>query len=413
MRTLKLLFVNSSAQVIGKLISSLATILISAIIGRSLGTGGFGEFTIMTTYAGLFYTLTDFGFNALILRQASGDEGRIRDDFQKLLGLRIVYATLLIFIALAVLNFFPYSATLKLAIIVTCLTILTQAVVNSANLIFQFRLRYDLSVIATSFGVILNLVLIYLLAHLNLSILLIALSYVVSGVATAVIALSLVRNLLPSVRARFDVSWWMKSSILALPIGLTLFFNLIYFHADALILSIEKGTTDVGIYGAAYKIFESAITLPTFFMNALYPMLISAYEKDRNKFQRLIRYSFIGLISISVVGAIVGIVVAPQLLTLIYGSKFSDSVLPFRILIASAPLFYLSSLYMWLLILLKKQKVMALVYSSGMLLNIALNLFFIPQFSYTAAAIITGVSEAFILVLTFYLSRGWHENNLT
>jgi O-antigen/teichoic acid export membrane protein len=42
-----------------------------------------------------------------------------------------------------------------------------------------------------------------------------------------------------------------------------------------------------------------------------------------------------------------------------------------------------------------------------MVLNIALNLYFIPQYSYLAAAVITGISEVVILLLTVYLSRDW------
>ncbi len=361
----------------------------------------------MTTYAAMFYIAADFGFNAIALRLASGDETKLRSSYASLLGLRTIYGAGLVFIALAVLSFFPYSPILKLGTIVTILTILTQSLFTSANLVFQFRSRYDLSVVASSVGALINLALIYLLSQGSLSLLGIAASYVASGVAMAVVALLLVRTLIGRVGPSFDSAEWARLTWLTLPVGLTLLFNLVYFRADTFILSFYKPTTEVGIYGAAYKFFEVALVLPTFFMNALYPHLIKSYEENRDHFRQMVRYSILGLAGVGTFGAALGVMLSPWFFSLVYQGKFDESVLPFQILIASLPIFFLSSLYMWLMLILKRQKTMALVYAGGMLINIALNLYFIPQFSYLAAAITTGVSEALILLLTYYLSRDW------
>jgi len=401
------LFLNSTAQLLGKFGSALVTLFISGIVARSLGTDGYGQFAIMTTYAAAFYAAADFGFNAVVLRLAGGNEDQVKNHFQKLLGLRIIYSLALIALAATILNFFPYSPTLKLATIVTCLTILTQAVYNSANLIFQFRLRYDLSTAALLTGSLLNLGLIYLLAQGNISLILIAFTYVAGGLATVATALLLVKSLIGKYSPSFDWNEWKTLTAATLPVGLTLIFNLVYFRADTFILSILKPTADVGIYGAAYKLFEIAITPPTFFLNALYPVLIKKFAEDQAHFRTLVRYSIIGLAAFSAVVALIAIFLAPTIVSLIYGDRFAGAVLPFRLLFASLPIFYLSNLYMWLLILLKKQTPMFFVYTFGMIVNIALNLYFIPHFTYVASALITGFSEAIILLCTFYLARGW------
>jgi O-antigen/teichoic acid export membrane protein len=406
-QTIRLLFLNSTAQIIGRVLTGLASTVIYAIVARSLGQSGLGEFTLMSVYAGVFYTASDFGFNAIALRIAAGEEEKLRLEYRDLLGLRIILGAVLIFLAVAILNFLPYSSSLKLATIVISLTILTQALLNTAGLAFQFKLRYDLSAVAAVVGSLVNLGLVYLLAQGNLSLVLIAMTYVFAGIVSASLAIGAAKHLIGELRPAFRVAEWWPLIISSIPVGLTLFFNLVYFRADTFILSFLKPTTDVGIYGAAYKPFELAITIPTFFMNALYPLLIREFEKNRRRFRQMVRFSIIGLAGISIVGAIVGIVMAPTLTALLYGPGYSESVLPFQILIASAPIYFLSALYMWLLLILKKQNAMAAVYIGGLALNVALNLYFIPKFTYLASAVITGVSEGVILILTFYLARSW------
>ena len=35
-----------------------------------------------------------------------------------------------------------------------------------------------------------------------------------------------------------------------------LFFNVVYFHIDSIILTFFRSTSEVGIYGFAYKVFD-------------------------------------------------------------------------------------------------------------------------------------------------------------
>jgi O-antigen/teichoic acid export membrane protein len=71
-------------------------------------------------------------------------------------------------------------------------------------------------------------------------------------------------------------------------------------------------------------------------------------------------------------------------------------MLPFRILLLSLPFFFTTSFLQWTLITLGKQKYLMIVYFFSTLLNIVLNVIFIPQFSYVACATITVVSEGIV-----------------
>src|SRR5207244_1517417 len=94
----------------------------------------------------------------------------------------------------------------------------------------------------------------------------------------------------------------------SLPLGITLLFNLVYFRADSIILTLTRPTAEVGIYGLAYKVFEIVLVFPTFFMNAVYPLLL---EKQNFQFsifnfqsKTVLRKSFLILFATSFIAAV-------------------------------------------------------------------------------------------------------------
>jgi O-antigen/teichoic acid export membrane protein len=179
------------------------------------------------------------------------------------------------------------------------------------------------------------------------------------------------------------------------PIGLMLIFNLVYFRADMILLSIFKTSHDVGIYGLSYKFFDFLIALPLFLSNAVYPLLLKT-RNNSQEFFNLTRKYFLVFLGTSLLVIIPFWFISP--LFILVKSDFAASVIPFRILLFSLPFFFTTSFMQWILITLGKQKYLMIVYLLSTVLNIVLNIVFIPQYSYIACAIITLVSEALVFV---------------
>ena len=429
---------NTFVQILGKLISSGSTFLITVLVARRFGVTGFGEFVKITTYVSLFYLVVDFGLNATVLRELENEKLKSKNYqelhsysssevetstesrssrqartiaesvnlnyFSNLLCLRVVFALILVFLALTILVFLPFNPfTLegftplsKLGIIILVPTILTQAVFTSANAVFQKKLRYDLSVLASSVGSLITLALVFLLLKTNPPLLLVIGSYLIGGLVMAVIALYFSQLTISS--QQLTIKLWRRLLLKSLPLGLTLIFNLIYFKADTLILAVFRPTSEVGIYGLAKSFFEFPLAIPTFFMNAIYPILVEHKNKTTEQLNNLIKKSFNILLFGSLVITLFGWLTAPYL-TLIK-PDFEPSVLVFRILSLYLPVFFLSSLFMWTLIAFGKQKLLVLIYGNAMIINILLNLFLIPRFGPLVAVVILGLSELIVLGLT-------------
>src|SRR3990172_12798031 len=90
-------------QILGRGATAFSTALITFLVTRNLGVNDFGNFTAILSYITLFFVFTDFGINAIFVREAGNDERKQRDYFQNLLGLRLISTTFVVFIAIGIL----------------------------------------------------------------------------------------------------------------------------------------------------------------------------------------------------------------------------------------------------------------------------------------------------------------------
>lgn len=396
------LAINTTAQIVARAVSAVTTFIITMIIARRFGADGFGDFIKITTYVAFFYLVADFGFNAIYLQR--------NDTWEDLLVLRLIVSSLLVLAACAILVLLPhgsaqgYTQLVRTGILLFLPSIFFTALTTTGNGLFQKYLRYDLSTIAVTAGSLVSLILVSLAATnamFNSTIVSVTTALLVGGAVTTLVTLFLTRSLervhhtvisLPRIWLLFAAS---------IPLGLTLLFNLVYFHVDSIILTLMRSTWEVGIYGLAYKVFELTLVFPTFFMNALYPIMLGSEEK---KLKNILIRSSIFLLSMSFLCILVVWVSAP-VITLVR-NDFAACIPVLRVLSLGLPFFFLSSLTMWILIARKKQMLLAFIYGFSMIVNMSLNVLYIPKFGYMAAAWITVASEALVLFMSgFYAIR--------
>lgn len=408
---------NTGSQLMGKAVGSGAILLVSILIAREFGAAGYGDFTKITTFVAFFYLLVDFGINAVFLRKAHESnklEANATNNslWGTLVGMRVVGGVILMFTAIAVLSFLPhgeiqgYTGLVRLGIILFSPTILIQGLIVSSNAIFQKHLRYDLASLAITAGNIVTVALV-LLAIYSLSsrvgVLGVTTSLLLGLGVTGFVSIFFVRRIEQFAHISFDRKTATMLFMTALPLGITLLFNQVYFRIDSFVLALTRSTSEVGLYGLAYKVFELPLVLPTFFMNAVYPLLLAKQTtKDVGhrtyETKTLLKKSFIVLSLTSVVFSLALWFAAPLLAVI--RPEFAESIPLLRVLSLGLPFFFLSSLMMWSLIALGKQMTLAVIYGSLMITTVLLDILIIPTHGAIGAAWITVGSEALVLSIS-------------
>lgn len=402
---------NTVSQLVGRVLSTIVMTIVSFLLARQFGANGYGDFVKITTYVGFFYLFADFGLNAAYVQGSIEANAPATDTkgWRQLFGLRLVWSVFLVGVAFFVLSLFPegsgqgYTPLVRLGILFMTPVIVAQAATTTTNAYFQKILRYDLATIAQNAGSVVTLVtaLYFLLfTHVNGAYLGVIAVFAGSFV-TVVFALYYVRKFHGAVLPLFSLKHMVRDFGKTLPLGLTLIFNLIYFHSDSVVLTLTRSTHEVGVYGLAYKVFELPLVFPLFFINAIYPILVKAGRSKSSSPQNIFWQSMWFLLGSSLV-ALIGLWIAAPLVALVR-PDFVDSVEPLRILLLGLPIFFVTALLMWVLIAQKQPWKLLVIHTIAMCINVGLNIVFIPMYGYIAAAWITGASELFILITSFAL----------
>lgn len=402
----KKVFYNTGAQIVGKGITASITLLITLILFRTLGVSGYGDFTKIFVFVGYFYTLADFGLNTIYIKVARENEV---SHIKPLLGLRILMGITLALVAVAIARVLPYdqaastgfSPLVKTGIAIASATIITHALFTTANAFFQKILRYDLSVLAATFGYLVILATAIVVTFTTKSILGYTTAYVLGGVSLVALAyLIIARRTKNFFTPTFSRQKFLSFLGPAWPVGVALIFNLIYFRIDVLILSNFRTSAEVGLYGLAYQFFEASLAVPIFFANAIYPILSNLYKKNENVYKKQLS-SWLKILTTASLLLMAALFVASYFIPIFFGPSSQGAIPALRILALGMPFFFISALLWHLLIIHNRQKFLTLIYATGAAFNIIANLIFIPIYGYIAAAIITVVSEALITLALF------------
>lgn len=389
---------NTIFQLVARIFSSGSSFLITILVARHFGIASYGDFAKVTAYVSLFYLFADFGLNAMFLQK---EENKLK--FKDLFYTRIILAIILILGVNVLAWFLPYnpithigfSPEVRNGITIFSFTLITEALTYTALALFQRELSYEYFMMATIIGSFTTLLFVFFATLFPYSIMFVLLAYVLGGIIKCTVALFFTKeNMFPF---QLDTDFIKKLTLDTLPITLMLICNLIYFRIDMIILSSLKPSTDVALYDMSYKFFDFFIALPLFLSNALYPSLLK--QKDTGELEKHI-HKYIGIFALLSLVIMIPVLVFAPLVGLIK-QEFLGAAVPLRLLSLSLPIFFVTSILQWVLVAKKRQVFLAGVYLAAAILNIILNLIFIPRASYIASAIITGISEAIVLAALF------------
>jgi O-antigen/teichoic acid export membrane protein len=141
-------------------------------------------------------------------------------------------------------------------------------------------------------------------------------------------------------------------------------------------------------------------------MATLYPLLSSLLSKRKTQEAwGLWRKSLLVALVSSVTIIIIGFTLAPFVIRVLGGKEFEASVIVLRILLFSLPLFFVNNLFYHSFLLKEKIKFPLIAIGSSAIINLVLNLIFIPRFGYIAAAFNTLISGVYVFIFYFLFFR--------
>ncbi|MBN1584870.1 flippase [Candidatus Uhrbacteria bacterium] len=397
---------NTVMQVGGKFAGTFFGILTVMVMTRHLGLEGYGQFTTATSFLQFFGVLADFGLTLTLMRMIArpgADETGLSGN---VFGLRLLSAVAC-FGGAALLGLaFPYPPIVKLSIAVGSLSFLFMSLTSVLGGVFQKRLATARFALAEVFGRLLLFMGVLLVGWLGYGLLAVILMLVLGNALQFAMSWVFLRRLVP-VRPLFEMSVWREIVSESWPIGVTTALNLVYLKGDVIVLSLFRSQSEIGVYGAAYKVLDVITVIPVVFMGLVMPVLAAAWSSgDRSLFSRRLDRSFGFMTMLALPLAAGAWAVSDDLMVLVAGTDFVRSGPILAILMVGAAMVFWGGLFGHAIVSLGLQRKIIWAYAADAAVSFALYFALVPDYGNVAAAWVTVFSEAFIAVATAAMVLG-------
>ena len=394
---------NTIIQIISKVIATALGLVAVAIMTRYLGREGFGQYTTIITFLSFFAIIADLGLTLVTVQMISHPGVNEHKILSNLLSLRLVSAVIFLGLAPLAVIFFPYDPIIKLGVAVTALSFFFIALNQILVGLFQKNLRMDKVSIAEVVSRIVLVAGVVLVWYFDLGLINIMVAAVIASAVNFLFHYLFSRQFV-RIKLHFDFTVWSDIIKKSWPLALTIIFNVIYLKADTLILSLIKSQSDVGIYGATYKVIDVLITFPFMFAGIILPIMTARWAaNNKDGFKNVLQKSFDVMVIIALPLVIGTQFVAKNIMVLVAGQDFAMSGPILQILILAAGLIFFGCMFAHAIIAIDKQKKIIPAYIFTAVTAVIGYLIFIPKYSYFGAAWVTIYSEIAIGLASVYL----------
>ena len=395
---------NTVVQLFGKVVTAATSVLIIAYLSRYLGVAGYGDYTTIFAYLGIFSVFVDLGLFIITVRELAKDSSQERQILGNMLGLRMVIGVVVFAIAYFIALTLPYSGIIKAGILIGTVSQFLLSLNQIPLSLFQARLTMHKATLSDIIGRVALLGLVFWFISLNLHFLYIIVAVVASSIVVLTSNMIMLRAVV-AIKPLFNLKIWKGMLLAALPMGIVVILATIYFRIDTVMLSMMKGSFDVGIYGAPYKILEVFLAIPSIFMSSVLPIITNSLSNDMDRARAMFRkaFDFLSLVALPLIAGT--LVVATPVMVLIAGSEFALSGPVLKILILALGGSFLNSVMIYTIIAADQQKRLIVPYVAAVIFNIVTNFLVIPHFSYFGAAVTTVATELLVLLTTMYIMR--------
>jgi len=375
---------------------------------RVLQPEGVGQYAIAIAIAGYLEIASNFGLNALLIRDGARPDAPLsRLGGSSLLVRLVVWVTGVPAVAglLAL-----WQSTIGLggdtvtAALLLCAALLPGHVGSTYSAMLIARDRMDITSAMTTVTTVFKIGLGAWALLVGWGIVGLAAVAIAANVVTAV-ALALLAGW-TGVGAHLRVDRKMARAMIgpAAPLLLNHLLATLFFRVDLLLLQPMRGEREVGYYAAAYKFVDAFGIISSTVTFALFPLISRLAQEASEEARRTYLTALRTLLFLSIPCVLLVTACAYPAVHLLGGAEFvpmaSDTL---RVLIWFLPMSYANGLTQYVLVATGQVRLIAIGFIVGLVLNVVMNLIVIPPFGVLGAAATTVVSE-FALAIPFALA---------
>jgi O-antigen/teichoic acid export membrane protein len=373
----------------------------SVVLARYLGRERLGEYGALYAYLTLYSWLATFGLEPIIAREAAQRRTEASGIFLTGSAVGVAFAVAGTGLALLLAPLFGYGGQLRFLLFLAAIDILLFPSIRLFGIVFQVDMQQWYNV-----GISLARQALWLLAVVLLALGRAAFLWVIlARTGCALLEVGLI--LFVTLRRRFLSRPWTFSLDRArqlvsygFPLALTVVAVGIYHRIDQVMLHKMTGDQVLGPYVVAVQLVEQFSVLPVALVSSLFPVL-SQVSGQEEQFRHYLGVSYRFLMAVVFAVCVLFIPIAGPLVDFLYGKQFHSSASLLVVLVWSEVPIFFGVVITNAIIAKNLQRYLPISTVLGAVVNVALNLAFIPRWGALGASWATVVSYCLASIFLF------------
>lgn len=395
--------------------SSLSHLLLRVVLGRDLGPSGLGVYTLVFTIYMFGMQFAAFGIGSALTKyvaEFSDNLAKTKEyvssgiigSFVTGSAMGIILYLLSEIISINIFNIPEMAYLLKITALCFPFIAISKASLGALN---GFRNMKSFAFLDITLNTTILLVSVFLVEFLDMDIFGAILGFVIPTIILGIISVFFIRSNLV-----FPNRMFLQNNILRDVLRFGFYVVLgnsigyIYTHIDSVMIGYYLNETDVGLY-AVSAIFIQGITLiPSAIQRVTSPIITKNYiKKEYKSIAKLLKNITLKVFLLSLLLSLFLIIFGKKLILIIFGNVFLSAYSPLIILLVGYTIY---STFMSIGTFYASVGHVELSYKLALfsaILNIMLNIIFIPKYGITGAAMATSISLIVLTLVHFFIIR--------
>lgn len=394
---------NAGWLIGGKIARMVINLIVGLLTARYLGPSNYGLVNYGAAYVAFFSSLCTLGINSVIVKDFVDHPDEQGEAIGTSLVLRLLSSILSVVFITAFVNIVDGNEEITIIVVMLCSLSLVFHAFDTINYWFQYKYLAKVTAIATFWAYFGTAVYKVILLILEKDVRWFAFATSVDYIVLAVLLIAAYKK---HNGPKISFSKKKAKELLSKSYHYILsgMMVAIYGQTDKFMLKQMLSEVEVGFYSTATTICGMWTFVLVAIIDAMYPTILRLYDKDKQAFERKNRQLYAIVFYISVGISVFFTLFGEIIIKILYGNEYLLAVNPLRIVTWYTAFSYLGVARNAWIVCENKQKYLKYMYFCAAILNVALNVVFIPWMGASGAAfasLITQIFTSIILPLCF------------
>lgn len=382
----------------GRVAQMCLSFFVGILTARYLGPGNYGIINYASAYVVFFTSFCTLGINSVIIKEFVDHPDEQGVAIGTTLVLRGISSVLSSIMIIGIVSIIDRGEKNTIIITALCSIQLVFQVADTLNYWFQSRYQSRISSIATLMAYVATSIYKIFLLITGKDVRWFALATSVDFICVAIVLFYAYKK---NSGPKFSFSLVKAKELLGQSYNYILsgMMTAIYGQTDKLMLKQMLDETSVGYYSLASTINNMWVFVLSAIIDSIFPTIIIASKTNEKQFERKNKQLYAIVIYISVFVALVFMIFGKLIIKMLYGEAYMPAAMPLKIVCWYTIFSYLGVARNAWIVSTNNQKYLKYIYGGAAILNVIMNIIFIPLWGESGAAAASLITQIMTIIV--------------